>query len=120
MSTIGTGLRGADPAALAALTRLLDLLADALDHVRAELRAVVDGLTVVPAIDRISEVSAWLRDAANTGRRAALQVLSDGQPWRHHDLLDQIGGVLGSFGSGFVSGAGGIVRGLWATIETSG
>src|SRR3954467_5879388 len=120
MSTTDSGVRGADPEALAALTRLLDLVADGLDHVWAELRVAVDGLTVVPAIDRISAVSAWLRDAANTGRRVALHVLSDGQPWRHRDFLDHIGGVRGSFGSGFVSGAGGIVRGLWAAVETSG
>jgi len=113
-------VRGVDPEALAALTRLLDLLADAFEQIRSELRAVVHGLTVVPAIDRLGEVAVWVRSAADTARRVALQALSAGQPWRHRDLLDHLGGVMSAFGSGLVNGTEGMVRGLWAAIETNG
>ena len=114
------GFRGADPDGLIALTQLLDALADALDRVTAQLRLVIDGVTIVPAVDRIAEVAEWVRRGATVARRVALTVLSDGADWRaHHDLFDNVIGVGDAFAHGVVQGFEGIVRGVGALAQTS-
>src|SRR5438270_10778925 len=108
-------VRGADLDGLAALVDLLDVLADELDLERRRLRAAIDGLIAVPAVDEIATVAAWAREAAGTARRVAVTLLSDGQDWRaHRGFWDNGGGVFPAFGSGFVDGVEGMGRGVAA------